>query len=79
MVIEKHSKSIYSPQISINSRTRMRVCVCVRGIEGIKIPKIHLRVEVCLMCAPCGSEAVEPLNRKQVFELRPVMSKRHFD
>lgn len=31
------------------------------------------------MCAPCGSEAVEPLNRKWVFEHRPVMSKRHFD
>lgn len=41
---------------------------CVDGI------KIHLRLNVCLMFAPCSSEAVQPLNGELVFEMRPVMS-----
>lgn len=39
--------------------------------DGIKI---HLRLNVCLMFAPCSSEAVQPLNGELVFEMRPVMS-----
>lgn len=43
----------------------MSVCVGGGGTEEIKI---HLRPNMCLMFAPRSGEAVEPLNKEQVFK-----------